>query len=200
MTDPTPDRLDALIAELLHQLDESSAGVRVTSEWKSIREVVEEHVASREATAADPDALDSAIRVLEAQRDMLFLAKDEVAEQERRGEQERARREREDKQIVAVVRKWLPPYSMLSVSSIVVTPFLGLPFGLWALVGAFPALFGFLEMRRRTDLMDGRNWVILNDEVREVESRVRMYHAISAVGVLFAVGWFLAVLLTGDMD
>lgn len=198
MSDPSPDRLDALLGELKTQLDESSAGVRVTTEWKRIKAVVDEHDADRDVIAADADRLDGAIRILEAQRDMLALTREEIAEQDRLAEQERGRREREDRKIVEIVRAWLPPYSGLAVGGLVLAPVIGWLFGEWCLIAAFLPLLGFLEMRRRTSLMEGRSWVILNDPVRELEARVRIYHLISGVAVGVAVAWFLGALLTGE--
>lgn len=198
MSDPSPDRLDALLAELKSQLDESSAGMRVTSEWKQIRDVVGEHDAERDAIAADPDRLDGAIRVLEAQRDMLALTREEVAEQDRLAERERVRREAEDRKIVEIVQAWLPPYSGMAVGGLVLAPVIGWVFGEWCLIAAFLPVLGFLEMRRRTSLMEGRSWVILNDPVRELEARVRIYHVISGVAVAVAVAWFVGALLTGE--
>jgi len=197
VTAPSTDRLDDLLEQLTRELDEASAGVRVTAEWKSIKSVAAQHVEDRDRLGSDPDTLDTAIRTLEAQRDMLALARDEVAEEERAAEKERDRREREDRQIIAIVRAWLPPYSLLAVSSLVLVPFLGLPFGPWCLVAVLPAVFGFLEMRRRTQLMEGRSWVVLNDEIRALDDRIRIYHVISGVAVAFGVVWFLALLLTG---
>jgi len=198
VSDPSPDRLDALLGELKTQLDESSAGVRVTTEWKRIKAVVDEHDADRDVIAADADRLDGAIRILEAQRDMLALTREEIAEQDRLAEQERGRREREDRKIVEIVRAWLPPYSGLAVGGLVLAPVIGWLFGEWCLIAAFLPLLGFLEMRRRTSLMEGRSWVILNDPVRELEARVRIYHLISGVAVGVAVAWFLGALLTGE--
>ncbi len=199
MTGPTPDKLDSLISQLETELDEASAGVRVTAEWKAIQSVLKSHVAQREALVAEADALDTAVRTLEAQRDMLALTRDEVAEQELAGERERERREREDRQIIALVRKWLPTYSGLAVSSLVAVPALGLPFGPWCLVGTLPALLGFLEMRRRTELMKGRSWVVLNDEVRAIDERTRIYHVISALGITMGLVWFIALALTSGI-
>lgn len=196
---PTSEQLDALLAELHTQIDESSAGVRVTMEWKQIRGVVEDHAARRDAIVADADKLDSAVRTLEAQRDMLALTRDEVAEQERNVERERQRRATEDRQIIELVKQWLPTYSILAVASVVTGPFLGLPFGPFCLVAILPAALGYLEMRRRMQLMEGRSWVVLNDEVREIEARVRLYHIISAVGAGIGLVWFLALLLTGNV-
>lgn len=199
VTGPTPDRLASLLSQLETELDESSAGVRVTAEWKAIKSVVEDHATRRDALVADAEQLDTAVRTLEAQRDMLALTREEVGEQERIAERERARREREDHQIIAIVKKWLPTYSVLAVSSLAAVPALGLPFGPWCLVGILPALLGFLEMRRRTQLMEGRSWIVLNDEVRAIDERIRIYHAISAVGVAMGLVWFIAQALTSGI-
>jgi hypothetical protein len=196
VTAPTLERLDSLLAQLDQELDEAPAGVRVTREWKSIGAVVKEHAGLRAGLIDGSYALDSAIRTLEAQRDLLALTRDEVAEKDRAAEIERQRREREDRQIIAIVRKWLPTYSVMAVSTLVLVPALGLPFGAWCLLGVLPAALGFLEMRRRTQLMEGRSWVVLNDEVRAIDERTRIYHAISAVGVAMGVVWFLALAMT----
>jgi len=195
---PTSEQLDSLLGRLTEELDDASAGLRVTKEWKSVRGVVDDHAARRDELVADPTVLEDAIRALEAQGDLLGLARDEVAEHDRLVTAERARREREDKAIVAAVLGFLRPYSLLSVGGLVAAPVIGVPFGEWALLAAFPALFGFLEMRRRTELMDGRSWVILNDDVRSLQDRVRLYHWISALAVGVAVVWFVVALATGS--
>jgi hypothetical protein len=197
---PTSDQLDALLARLLAELDDASAGLRITKEWKSVRVAVDDHAARRDALADEPSSLEDAIRTLQAQGDLLGLARDEVGESDRLATSERARREREDKAIVAGVQAFLRPYSLLSVGALVLTPLLGVPFGEWALFGAFPAVFGFLEMRRRTQLMDGRSWVILNDDVRSLRERIRLYHGISAVAVGVAGIWFVVALSTGSVS
>ena len=196
MTDPSPDRLNSLLSQLDTELDEASAGVRITKEWRAIGAVAKQHREDLDRLEADPEALDTAIRTIEAQLDMLALTREEVGEKERAAEQERQRREREDRQIIAIVKKWLPPYSLLAVTTLVLVPVLGLPFGAWCLFGVIPAVVGFLEMRRRTQLMEGRSWVVLNDEVRAITERTRIYHAITAVGVAMGVVWFLALALT----
>lgn len=197
MIGPTKERLDTLIAGLTDQLDDASAGLRITAEWKGVRAAVDDHVGRRDALVEDPTVLEDAIRTLEAQQDLLALARDEVAEDDRLAAAERIRREREDNAIVAAVEGWLRPYSLLAVAGVVVGPIIGVPFGEWALLGAFPAVFGFLEMRRRTELMDGRSWVILQDEILALQARIKLYHGISAFAVGVAVVWFVLALASG---
>ena len=195
MNGPTPERFDSLITRLTDELDEASAGLRVTTEWKSVRGVVEDHGSRRDELVADDEALDVAIRTLEAQGDLLALARDEVAEAERHAGQERSRREREDRQIVQAVTGFLRPYSLLSVAAVVLVPVIGIPFGEVALVCALPAIWAYLEMKRRADHMTGRAWVILNDDVRDLEGRVKLYDIITAVGVGLAVLWFIGSMI-----
>ncbi len=197
MSGSTKGRFVSLIARLGDELDDASAGLRVTPEWKGVRAVLDDHAARQDTLAADPVTLEDAIRTLEAQGDMLALAREEVAESDRHASAERVRREREDKLVLAAAQGWLRPYSLFSVMGLVIGPTMGVAFGEWALVGALPALFGFLEMRRRTQLMDGRSWVILNDEVRNLEDRIRLYHGITAVAVAVAVLWFVLALASG---
>lgn len=197
MTGPTPERLDSLLSRLTDELDEASAGLRVTREWKAVKSVVDDHAERRDALVAEAESLEDAIRTLEAQGDLLALARDEVAEADRHAALERNRREKEDKQILAIVRGFLRPYSLLAVFAVVAGPAIGLVFREWALFGALPAILGFLEMRRRRQLMQGRAWVILNDEVQELEARVRMYDLIAGVATAVAVVWFVAALATG---
>ncbi len=198
MSGPSSDQLDSLLGRLTDELDEASAGLRITKEWKSVRAEVDDHAARRDALVADPSVLEDAIRTLEAQGDLLALARDEVAEHDRLVTAERTRREREDRAIVAAVQGFLRPYSLLSVGGLVAAPVIGVPFGEWALLAAVPAIFGFLEMRRRTELMDGRSWVILNDDVRSLQDRFRLYHGISALAVGVAVTWFVVALAMGS--
>ena len=197
MTGPTSERLDSLLTRLSDELDEASAGLRITREYKGVRIAVEDHVGRRDAIVESAAAMEDAIRSLEAQGDLLALARAEVAEADRHATIERARREREDRAIVAAVQGFLRGYSLLAVGAIVAIPVLGVPLGEWALVGVFPAIFGFLEMRRRRQLMDGRAWVILNDDIRALEQRVRMYDVIAGVAMAVGVVWFLAALSAG---
>lgn len=197
MNAPSSTRFETLLERLASELDESSAGVRVTKTWKEVQGVVEEHEARRAEIVEDPDALDTAIRVLEAQVDLLDLTREEVAEQERIAERERERREREDRTILDINRNFLKPYSVVAVLGIVLVPVLGLPFAEWVLVAALPGVLGFLEMRRRRQLMEGRNWVILNDVVRQLAERIRLYDILALVGVGLAIGAFVLVKVTG---
>ena len=189
MSNPETSRLDAVLAELDHDLEDAAPRLRSRKEWKAAdrwRRQLDE--------ASLGDEVDDVVREAEAQRDLLALARAEVDQEQTAEDRLKRVRLSEDEELLALVERELKLYGGLILAGFILPPAL-LAFGPWLVLGAAAPVAGMLRMVRATAKTSGRAWLILQDRVDQPMKLVRFAHAIAGASLLLTGAWLLFALM-----
>ncbi|MCP4873399.1 MAG: hypothetical protein GY898_32310 [Proteobacteria bacterium] len=187
-------RLTDLIAALQRDLDNADPRVRPRKEFKN----AEAWVRELDPEAVGEDGLEDAIRDGEAMRDLLDLAITETQSRVDAEERTKQTRLREDEELLTMIGNELKLYGGLIFASFVLPPATLGPFGAYCGFGVIPAAFGLARMISATAKVDGRSWLILQDRVDQLMSKVKMAHGAAAGAGLLTILWVVIALLAGE--
>ena len=189
MTTPTPIPLNYAFESLTRDLEEADAHLRARKEWKAAEAWRRDMSERLDDVAADPEAAEDVVREADAHRDMLALARTETEQRVAAEERTRQTRLAEDETLLSGMEKELKVYIALIVTTFLLPPALFAPFKTWCALGALPAIFGAAHMSSVTSGVKGRAWLILQDRVEQVMSRIRFAHAIAGASMVVTLLW-----------
>lgn len=188
------DRLTDLIAALARDLDLADPRVRPRKEFKN----AEAWVRDLDPDALAAEAFEDAIREGEAIRDLLDLASTETKARVDAEERTKHTRLREDEELLTLLGNELKLYGGLILAAFLLPPATLGPFGPYCGFGLLPAAFGFARMYSAQGQVDGRSWLILQDRVDQLLSKVRMAHGAAGGAAVLTILWVVVALLAGQ--
>lgn len=189
MSTRSSSRLEAVLAELDHLIEEADPRLRGRKEWKAAdrwRRQLEQP-----AEAAD---LEDRVREAEAQRDLLSLAGTEVSQELAAEERLKRVRLAEDEELLGQVERELKVYGGLILAGFILPPAL-LAFGPWLVLGAAAPVIGLMRMIRVTGRTSGRAWLILQDRVDQPMKVVLFCHLIAGLSGVVTIAWLVFALM-----
>jgi len=187
MTDSTMEDLRQRVSAAL---ESAAPPLRARPEWKDL------DLFLRELAETGPVSEDLQ-REAEAKLDLLALANAEVDHALLVEQESRVARLSEDERLLVVLADECKVYIGLVVVALILPPvFLLMPLGVFLVLGALPAVYGFTRMRTLTEPTVGRIWLVLQDRVDEILGRVRILHGATIATLCLTGVWALVEILS----
>jgi hypothetical protein len=194
MTDGTQE---TLLRRIAAAVEEAQPGVRARPEWKDL-DVFHRGLDGQGAQTA---LNDDQVREAEAKLDLLALARAEVEHALLVEHEGRAARLAEDERLLACLAEEARVYIGLILLGLIFPPLLLLmPFGVFLVFGALPAVYGFTRMRAVALPTTGRIWIVLQDRADEALSRVRVLHGAAITALLLTGLWAFVEVLSEQLS
>lgn len=184
---------EQLFQRMTEAVDEAVPGVRARPEWKELDRLVR----ALSEDGSTPDFGSDEVREAEAKLDLLALAQAEVEHSLLTEREERAARLVEDERLLVALGDECRVYAGLILLAFIFPPLLLLmPFGALLVFGVLPSVYGFSRMRTVAQPTTGRVWLVLQDRVDGVLSRVRLLHGATIASLVLTGVWALVEILS----
>ena len=187
---------EELFRRMAEAVDGAVPGVRARSEWKELDRLV------RSLSGGDvaPDFDGDQVREAEAKLDLLALARAEVEHSLLVEQEARSARLVEDERLLVALAEEGRLYVGLILLGLIFPPLLLLmPFGALLVFGVLPSVYGFSRMRTVAQPTTGRVWLVLQDRVDGVLSRVRLLHGAAIASLVLTGVWALVEILSAQL-
>lgn len=182
-------RLDDELEQLTLEVDDATAAVRTSAEWRVARDLIFEFRALLPPfTPAEREERER--RVVTA-RDHLVLVRERAERAEVENQRERDRRTKEDLGVIDAARGHLRSYTARVGWTFVLTFVLGVFAAPLVILAPLPAVFGARSMATVLRAGQGRIWLLHRGPWDEVERSARLHHGATAFLSVSAVLWFL---------